>query len=49
MLIKNIGFIMTTKNKVLEIVVLKNASKNILGGSGNATEFGRPQGRKPGS
>lgn len=39
---------MTKKINVLDTVILKNASKNILGGSGNATEFGRPQGKKPG-
>lgn len=29
-----------------DLMVIENASKKILGGSGNATEFGRPQGKK---
>ena len=30
----------------LDLLVINNASKETRGGSGNATEFGRPQGKK---
>lgn len=33
----------------LDIMIIDNASVETRGGSGKATEFGRPQGKKPGS
>ncbi len=36
-------------NLITNMMVIEKASREIQGGSGNATEFGRPQGKKPGT